>query len=271
MKVYERNLDKINEERARDEQREDKGNTKSETVRTYKLKKGKTTLRVMPPYSDKGVWFREFQQHQVNIGGRWIYATCARQFGLPCPFCDRGEELYNEATEEKRKEADMFRPKTQFLFNVVVLSDPEGDQRKNGIVPMQTGVKVKRQLLKYDADAIGDEGFGDITNLEQGFNLTVERVGNTEFTVTPSGRKRTNIAQTLSEDGYNLNDFTLHNLDEISPVLPLESMKALLEGANRVPGFPTRPVEESLDISKESVNITFDQVTEVPEVPDIGD
>jgi hypothetical protein len=237
LKIFERNATAIEEAANKNTE---KSVEKKDKVYAYRCKEGKTVVRVMGPYNESGVWYREFLEHQVQINGRWVYTTCARPYGQRCVMCERGEDLHRQGGEENIRMASAYRPKTQVLLNVIVLSDPDGDQRSKGIQTMKSGITVNKALLKYDAQPIGDEGYGDITSLPHGFNIAIERSevkGKTDYTVMPS-RNRSNITELLAKDGMDITTFTMHNLDELLPPQSPEEVAALLEGVNRVPGFP---------------------------------
>lgn len=236
LKVYDRNVDAVNKAAAQYSSQKEE----NQTVNIYRFKQGKTTIRVMQPWNDQGVWYREFQEHQVQIGKRWVFSTCARQFGSACVICEAGEEIYKAGGEDNIKRASDYRPKRQFLINAIVLADPEGDQRSKGIVPIKTGITVLRALLGFDSQPVGDEGFGDITSLTHGFNLSVELSSDKKYTVMPS-RSRTNIVELLAKDNMDVMSFTVHDLDVLAPPDSPDELRAILEGADRVPGFPMNP------------------------------
>lgn len=217
-------------------------NTEKKAPPTYRFKEGKTTIRVMGPWDDQGVWYREFREHQVKIGKTWIYTTCARPFGKRCILCERCTDIYKLGGEENIKVASNYKAKKQFLMNIVVLADPDGDQRAKGIVPVKTGISVLRPLLNFDAQPVGDEGFGDITNLIHGFNVSVELSSDKKYTVMPS-RARTNIQDLLNRDGFDLNQMSMVNLDELLPPLEMEELAAIIESAESAPGMVEEPVK----------------------------
>src|SRR3990167_9195513 len=119
---------------------------KDESTKTpfYYLKKGKTILRVLPSYSSEGVWYKEFYEHHLPLGGKTANFTCARQFGQSCAICDKGEQL-SIAGDSSFKD---FQPKRSYLFNVIVLSDNSGTTAKDGVKVLKAGTMVKKGLLE---------------------------------------------------------------------------------------------------------------------------
>lgn len=195
------------------------------------LKSGKHILRIMPPYSEAGVFVREIREYFFRgEENEPIFVISPRDRGDRDPIAEHAEALYDQATEESIEEAKKFRARRQFLFNALVLSGPGGESVKDGIRVLKTGVTVYNQIMDLDQDV--DSGYGDITNLERGFNLTVSREGegrdDTTYTVK-AHREPTNIADKLAEQGFNLNDFNLHDLDKVITPRSFEEMTEILE------------------------------------------
>ena len=203
----------------------------------YYLKKGKTLLRVLPAYNHEGIWFKEFYEHKLALGGKFVSLTCGRQYGQECALCQKGEELSLAGDETFHD----FQPKRTYLFNVIVLSDPSGITAKEGVRVLKAGVTVKKELV--DLDRAFSEGYGDITNAENGFTLSVERTGDTKKDTrynVKAFRDRTNIEDVLKAQNVDFTHFVQFNLNDVVPSpRPLDEVKAAVEGRNRVPGFPS--------------------------------
>ena len=234
MKTYPRNQEAIEEE-ARAQATDDTQDIE------FKLPKGQTRLRVLPAYDEYGRWFRHLLEHNVKIDDKFkgIF-TCADPDGETgdCPICNRGREIYDPEDEEAVEAAKALRPRNQFLFNIIVLGAPRGTETSpKEVRVLKAGVKVKKQFVTYDIDAAG--GWADITDLENGVNLTVSRTGeglNTEYFVTPFGQ-RSSVKDELAANGVDLEDLELHNLDDFYPPKSNEEMERALI-ADSVPGFP---------------------------------
>ncbi len=209
MEYYQRNKDALDAEHSKDKNTE-AGNDDI----IYTLRKGRTVLRVLPPFSADGVWFREMTEYYFKIGDEHYFLTSPRDFGLPDPLWDWGRSIYQEGDEAAIKEAKRFRPKTKYLMNVLILSDP--DQKtslESGIKVLKAPTTVRRALVGYDYES----EWGDITNPENGFNMSVEREGeklNTKYSVIP-GRERSNIFQALMDIDINPQDLNLPDLDAV--------------------------------------------------------
>lgn len=202
------------------------------------LKNGKTTVRIMPAYSDRGVWFKKVNEYYFNLGGQHFFFPSPRDFGLPDPIWDYCEQIYESEDQEKIAKIKEWKPMLRYLMNVFILSEPNPIERTN-VVVLKCPSKVQKELKSLDTDSAA--GYGDITNLEKGFNVTITREGKgigTTYTVT-AHRQETNIYNALKDKGLDLNVMTLHNLDEIYPPKSFEEMIQILEtlksGAQSVP------------------------------------
>ena len=178
------------------------------------LKKGVTQLRVLPAYSETGRWFREIKEIPLYREGKFNPVVSPTTIGEPCGFETEGRRLYNLKGEENIEKAKKFRPRSSFLFNVVVQSQPDFEGNIEQCVRvLKCGVKVFRQILDLDQDHSG--GWGDITNLEKGFDLRITRTGtgrnDTEY-VVKGVPKQSNILDWLGTQGFT-QELSPHDLD----------------------------------------------------------
>ena len=178
------------------------------------LKSGRTTIRVMPAWSEKGVWLQEITEHFINGKNRSF--PCVAETEGRCPVCEHGASLAAQGQEEAAKS---FKASTKFLINALVLNDPNGKLSiKDGVKVMKIPATVKKALLDLDTDKSG--GYGDIVSFHHGMNVNIDRAGQgltTKYTakVVP---QRTSIIETIQQEGLNLDSFQLHSLDTFVPV-----------------------------------------------------
>lgn len=212
----------------------EKGKTKLENEASantpyHFLQPGKTLLRVMPPFSDQGVWFVEFKEHYAKIAGQSHYLVDPEFFGEPSPFSEYGRQIAEEGTEEAIAKARPFRSTNKYLLNVIVLSDPKGASAKDGVKVLKIGKTIMSQLIDFDTDV--DGGWGDITNLEAGRVITIDREGTARDTSykTKAHPNTSNIVETLNEQGIDINQLNLHNLTELTRPKSREELESLLE------------------------------------------
>lgn len=234
---FPRNDQLLQQERAKDAKEELE--RAENGVQVYFLKSGTTVVRILPPYNERGVWFREIQEHNLQVAGRWLSATCPRPFGQVCPICNHGESIAQARTEEALEESRPFRPATRFLFNALVLSDDKGTTAAKGLYVLKTGITVKRGLLLLDTHA----SYSDITNLDSGFDVSIMRSGtglDTKYNVLPIP-ERTSVNQNLMNQGLNPQAILIpYDLDTLFPPKSADELQAMLEGKQAAPGFPAQ-------------------------------
>lgn len=211
MEIFERNEKALAAEREKDKRAEKENGSNV----FYTLKPGRTVLRVLPPYSSAGVWFREMHEYYFKLGDQHLFLTSPRDFDQADPLWDWGESVYEKGNEKAVEEAKRFRPTTRFLMNVLVLSDSQNTDVEDGVKVLKAPVTVKRPMVDIDTDV--DTGYGDITNLNSGFNIVVDREGEgtgTKYTVKPQ-RERSDILQLLAQAGVDAGNLNLHDLDAV--------------------------------------------------------
>lgn len=216
MKTFERNENKIKEER-----------DKKRGVVT-RLHSGKTVLRVLPPWSEAGVWFRPILSYYFKIDGDHYVLRSPRDEGVKDPIYSYARSLRDSDNPEDMERAKSFFPRRRFYINAVVLSSSDGKSLSDGVQVVELPVKVKEQLIQLDTAV--DEGFGDITDLENGFNIVVERTGeglNTQYNCRPY-RERSNILELAKNQGINTDEWELFDLDAVAKPASTEELSEIL-------------------------------------------
>lgn len=191
------------------------------------LNEGKTTVRVLPPYSEKGVFFKEVAKHFIpnpNPDGRkGEFITDPEGVGLEV-VQRKAEELYATKDEASLEIAKDLKPARRYLYNVLVYSGPpnnSGEPLEQGkVYVLEAPITVHRQIMELDQDE--GAGWADVTSIENGVNLVITRTGKgfeTKYNVTPHGQGRSNAVDYLTTVvGFNqqqLASLKLNNLDEV--------------------------------------------------------
>lgn len=200
------------------------------------LAPGRTTIRVMPAYSEKGVWFHKVREHFIQSKQRSL-VCCEDAYGR-CPVCEECARL-DEAGDEAGAKA--FKPTTKFLINAVILSDPTNKvSAKDGVKVIRIGNTVKKELVGLDMDKAS--GYGDIVSYDHGFNINIDRSGSglkTEYVVRVIPT-RCDIVKQLSEEGIDVSTFQLNNLEVVLPAKTYEETQQ--EFVNLMSDEPTDAV-----------------------------
>jgi hypothetical protein len=231
----------VDDQAMQEELERDSGVKTTQQGAIYVLKKGITQLRVMPPMPGQQKFFREFREHPWNPGGRFRRDTCPTNLGDVCPVCDEGKRLFQTTETDSVAKSKKLRPRRQFILNAIILADPEGAPANRGVQVVRFGVKVKRQLVRYDRDHAG--GWGGMTDLLTGFDVRIEKTGDTMETTeyfVHGVPTRTDIGQALAAQGIDFSKFDSYDLDLIAPPPTHAELTALLK-EDFVPGFDNAP------------------------------
>jgi hypothetical protein len=220
---FERNSEALAAEKAKQDQTQGEFGANADMI--YALD-GQTMMRVLPPYSAQGVFFKEIAKHRVQIAQDDIFiGICPEAMGLgeDCPICAKGEELYDTKEEASMAVAKDLKIRKNFIYNVIVFSGPpnkKGESPEQGkVYCFEGGVMIHRQIMELDQDPAA--GWADITSPSAGVNLLIKRTGkglNTKYAVNPHGGGRTDIFKYLIEEAGvpdPNNTLSLFNLDEV--------------------------------------------------------
>lgn len=197
---------------------------------------GSTTVRILPPWSGAGAFFREITKHRVRVGKKTeIFACPSVEANMPCAVCDLGEELTLSKDEDKLEFVkENLRPKSSYLYNVLCRSGPanrKGDCPEFGkVYVLELGVMAHHQIIEHDQDAAA--GWADVANPNSGVNLVIKRTGqgryDTKYTVTPHGAGRSDFYADCDAVGIDAGDLKLINLDEVYTVPEADKVEAVV-------------------------------------------
>lgn len=199
-------------------------------------------IRVLPPHPNSGgLWYRRLVEYRIPIEKRSFFITSPSAFDQPDPVKEAVDALVATNDPENMKRAKDLAPRTQYLFNVLVLSAPNGVEFEFGkVYVLKAGEMVKRGLLELDQD----EGLGwtNITDLSAGVNVTIKRTGkgqyDTRYDVNPHGAGRSNIVELLAQRGIDINTLTLNDLNELCPLKSEDEIRDLLRRGGFAVGQP---------------------------------
>jgi hypothetical protein len=199
---------------------------------------GSTLLRLLPAYSERGMFFRKIIRHRTRTASGTVIVACPASQDLPCGLCEKAQELKDTGDPIKMKFAkDNLKPQVKYLYNVVVYAAPADGQGKSKefgkVYVMEGGIMVHRQIISLDTDAM--LGWADITNLNTGVNISIKRTGSnldTKYEVLPTSAGRTDLIADLQARGFDPNQLgeQVVNLDELYPAPPEEKIAEILAG-----------------------------------------
>jgi hypothetical protein len=133
----------------------------------FKPKEGKNVVRILPPWSDNGLWYKEATLHYglKNEEGKERGYPCLKMFDKDCPICEKREELLAGSKEDK-KVGEKLRARTKFYTNVLIPATGK-------VMIWGFSQKTLGTLLSY----CGDPDYGDISSPEEGFDVIINRTG----------------------------------------------------------------------------------------------
>lgn len=214
------------------------------------LQPGSTLIRILPPYSDAGVFFRKVVKHRVRSNGQTFVCACPMETeGTFCAICNKAQEMKDSGDPVKMKQAkDNLKPQVKYLYNTIVYSAPADKQGKTKelgkIYVLEAGVMVHKALVSLDTDTM--TGWMDITDFNKGVNVVIKRTGNgldTKYEVAPTGAGRSDLLADLHARGIDTSKLEPHDLDKLFTVPPAEKLEEVVAnlqfvGPTSAPSFP---------------------------------
>ena len=222
------------------------------------LPQGTSMVRILPPYSQAGLFFRKIEKHRVKVGNQTFIGSCpAAMADTYCPICVKGQEFLDSKAEDKVKFAkENLKARTTYLFNVLYYSKPANKKSKTPkfkkVYVLETNVTVHHQVMNLDQDEA--TGWADITSIENGVNLMIKRIGaglDTKYEVHPHGGGRVNIWADLSARGVDPSTLTMINLDEVYQIPPQEKLEEVAGGIN-LGGFISHSAPRPIPVASPS-------------------
>lgn len=187
-----------------------------------KLQQGKNVRRVLWPKGDKDSFYSEGYLHfGLGADGKSV-ATCPKTWGSKekCPICEYVEQLQASKNKDDQKLAKDIKAKRRIYINVLNRDDEEETPK---VLPI--GVTILKGLL----ETICDADYGDITDPEDGRDITITRKGQglkTEYSVLPKPKSsEASESQTPEEIEEAMTD-----LDSLFIKKSYEELQAILDG-----------------------------------------
>ena len=279
------NFNEADEEALQREYERDRKETKqaeSKVPITF-LEKGISTVRILPPFGNSKLWFHEVKKVWVSPDGskKRVPYISPSMFGQSCPFMEEGKRLFALGGNDNIEKAKGYRPKTSYLFNILLITSPsKTDVKTNlseGVKVLDAPMVVKKALLDLNQDVAG--GWGNVTSLEDGFDVRIEKTGadlNTQY-VVKGIPKRSNIVSIIEHYGLKPEEVIKpHDLSKVYFAMSYDKLKEILETSNKPFEFMSQSTKDG--IIKLHENIIKDSQapldkTEVPvnlKMPEIG-
>ena len=153
-------------------------------------KVGRNVIRILPEVGEMEFFFQEVGKHRFpGTDAKELYCPKFTSTGeLECPVCELLSDLWAGDSSSKRL-AKQLKLKRSYWMNVI-----NRDGEDAGPVIFTPGVKI----LDAIASMVGDPDYGDITDVDEGLDIIIDRKGTglaTEYQV-----KAKRASSPLSED-----------------------------------------------------------------------
>jgi len=181
---------------------------------------GENLIRVLPPRDGK-LFYKKVGVHFRLVGSGMEYCPRLTE-GLACPVCEVVDQLKRLKTPVAMQLVNRLVVVERFLMNIIPLKEGEEKSIRQYLAPKT----VRLALLK----TILDPDYGDITDLEKGRNVVIEKVqgsgGFVNYTVRVKPRE-VSIRELLRRELYieeipDLHEFVSRRLkgyDELKSIL----------------------------------------------------
>ena len=181
---------------------------------------GQSTIRIVPYAYNQSNPFQELYFH-YEVGKRTMISP--RSFNRPDPIVEFSDRLKQTGDKEDWKLGKKLEPKFRVMVPVIV----RGEEDK-GVRFWAFGTKIYTELLGY----ISDEDYGDITDLTNGRDLTIEHIPAAAEGGFPEVKIRVKPNKTAATNDPEIARMIVQEQKQITEVyneLSYDDMKAALE------------------------------------------
>lgn len=230
------------------------------------IKYGKYTVRFLPPSDNDGLFYKETKQHRIGDN----YVFCPKTNNEPCPVCELYKKLYDTGTPEAIALAKEIKGRKQYLYNIVI-RDEDG---KAPADPKKVHVYMSgKKLFDTLVDYFFDEDYGDLTDVEKGYDFVIRKEkGDLDFPTYDNSKPR-RTPSPLADTSNDINEIlsNIKNLENEIDVPSYDDLKKMLDkvlsseksGTNKsinsatqaAPIAPTKKVPNSDEIDEFEKNL----------------
>lgn len=129
------------------------------------LKEGSSVIRILPPVGGMEYFYQEVGKHTLS-DDKWAYCPEVLSEGeQECPICDLQKQLYAHGDKELAKKIRVAR---KYWMNVIDRGNEDA-----GPLILTAGITILQQIAGY----VNDPDYGDITDPDEGWDITIDRKG----------------------------------------------------------------------------------------------
>ena len=134
----------------------------------FSPKVGRSIVRIMPEVGDMDFFFQPVGRHYFPDGTNVYCPSFTTENERDCPVCEIVKELHTAGDKASKKLASSLGVRRSWWMNVIDRSNP-------GVGPLifTPGVTIFNSIISL----INDPDYGDITEIKEGTDITIEREG----------------------------------------------------------------------------------------------
>lgn len=146
---------------------------------TDKAGNGSATIRFLPPSEKDGTeakaFVKVFSYGFKGPSGQWYIENSPSTIGLPCPMMEHNSKLWAEGKEDEVRSRSR---KTQFISNVLVVSDPANPENNGKVFLFKYGKKIFDKIQACSKPEFPDDPKFDPFNFWEGatFKIKIKKV-----------------------------------------------------------------------------------------------
>tara|TARA_R110001583_G_scaffold179135_1_gene335677 strand:+ start:1276 stop:1971 length:696 start_codon:yes stop_codon:yes gene_type:complete len=127
------------------------------------IKEGTTLVRILPAKDEETEFYAETKLHRiVGSDGMAKNYHCRKMHGEACPLCDTYFGLWKTDKDSDKDLARQIKPRARYYMNIL-------DRDSGEVKILSVGVILFKKIVA----AMLDEDFGDITDLQDGFDFKI--------------------------------------------------------------------------------------------------
>ena len=127
------------------------------------IKEGTNLVRILPAKDDETEFYAETKLHRiVGSDGMAKNYHCRKMHGEACPLCDTYFGLWKTDQDSDKDLARQIKPRARYYMNIL-------DRDSGEVKILSVGVILFKKIVA----AMLDEDFGDITDLQDGFDFKI--------------------------------------------------------------------------------------------------
>lgn len=208
-----------------------------------KLEKGKNIRRILPPKGDSDVFYSEGYMHfSLGADGKTA-VTCLSTFNKKCPICDHLASIKSSTLKEDKAMLKDCR-KVKRVYISVLNRDDSSDEEVPKILP------IGPMILKQIIEIICDPDYGDITDFNEGRDVTITKSG--------SGMETEYSTLAKPKTSITTESYTEEELDELLP--DLDSMFVEKSAAELEAILNGEELEETEEENSEDDDIDYEDM-----------